>query len=142
MFLALGILVIIVSVLLTLIVLIQNPKGGVLSSTFGSMGNQILGANRSTDVVEKITWGLAGILGVLCVASIFILPSGNVQTTTSPSQQKSEIEEAIKSGKSASTLPTAPLPNSAAPATQPATSPAPAGNTQSQPTQQPAAPKK
>lgn len=142
MFLALGILVIIVLILLTLIVLIQNPKGGVLSSTFGSMGNQILGANRSTDVVEKITWGLAGILGVLCVASIFILPSSNVQNTASPNQQKSEIEEAIKSGKSASTLPAAPLPSSAAPAAQPNTSTAPTSNAQQQPAQQPTAPKK
>jgi len=42
-----------------LVVLIQNPKGGGIDSTFGgSQANQMLGASRSTDMIEKITWGL------------------------------------------------------------------------------------
>lgn len=110
MFILLGILVIAISTLLILIVLIQNPKGGVLSSTFGSMGNQILGANRSTDVVEKITWGLAGGLMVLSIASIFLLPSGSeLKSGSSASQQQSAVEEAIKNNKSTA-LPSVPTP--------------------------------
>lgn len=58
----------IVCLLLMLVVLVQNPKGGGIDSTFGgSQANQMLGASRSTDVIEKITWGLAAALFVLCV---------------------------------------------------------------------------
>lgn len=58
----------VVCLLLMLVVLVQNPKGGGIDSTFGgSQANQMLGASRSTDVIEKITWGLAAALFVLCV---------------------------------------------------------------------------
>jgi preprotein translocase subunit SecG len=64
-----GILVIIASVVLGLIVLIQNPKGGGLSSSFGGFGNQIMGVKQTTDVLEKGTWLFAAIVGVLCIVS-------------------------------------------------------------------------
>jgi len=58
----------IVCLLLMLVVLVQNPKGGGIDSTFGgSQANQMLGASRSTDVIEKITWALAAALFALCV---------------------------------------------------------------------------
>lgn len=58
----------VVCLLLMLVVLVQNPKGGGIDSTFGgSQANQMLGASRSTDVIEKITWGLAAALFILCV---------------------------------------------------------------------------
>lgn len=116
MFILLGIVIIVISLLLTLIVLIQNPKGGVMSSAFGSMGNQILGANRSTDVIEKITWYLAAGLIGLSIASLFILPSSGDSLKDSSTQQKSEIEEALKNNKGTSTLPSAPMPTNTAPA--------------------------
>jgi preprotein translocase subunit SecG len=53
------VIIILVCLMLGFIVLIQNPKGGGLSATFGQAGNQLLGAQRSTDMVEKWTWGLA-----------------------------------------------------------------------------------
>jgi preprotein translocase subunit SecG len=57
-----------VCLLLMLVVLIQNPKGGGIDSTFGgSQANQVFGASRSTDMIEKITWGLAAALFTLCV---------------------------------------------------------------------------
>ena len=60
----------IVCLLLMLVVLVQNPKGGGIDSTFGgSQANQMLGASRSTDVIEKITWGLAAVLFVLCIVT-------------------------------------------------------------------------
>ncbi len=69
-----GILVIIASVILGLIVLIQNPKGGGLSSSFGGFGNQIMGVKQTTDVLEKGTWLFAGIVGILCVISPAFIP--------------------------------------------------------------------
>lgn len=73
-----GILVIIASVILGLIVLIQNPKGGGLSSSFGGFGNQLMGVKQTTDVLEKGTWLFAAIVGVLCLLSpAFIPKTGN-----------------------------------------------------------------
>ncbi len=74
-----GILVIIASAILGLIVLIQNPKGGGLSSSFGGFGNQLMGVKQTTDVLEKGTWLFAAIVGILCLLSpAFIPKSGNV----------------------------------------------------------------
>ncbi|HEX2627354.1 MAG TPA: preprotein translocase subunit SecG [Chitinophagaceae bacterium] len=88
-------LIIIASLVLGLIVLIQNPKGGGLSGTFGGIGNQFMGVKQTTDILEKGTWIFAGIIGVLCLtASLFIrggsgggnipniTPAGQTQGTT------------------------------------------------------------
>ena len=71
-----AILAAIVGVLLIVIVLIQNPKGGGVDSTFGgNSANQMFGAARSTDIVEKISWGLGAGLFALCIAATFFLKS-------------------------------------------------------------------
>lgn len=62
------VLIIIVCVFLALIVLIQNPKGGGLDSSFAS-ANQIGGVKRTADFLEKSTWTLAAALFVLCLVS-------------------------------------------------------------------------
>ena len=71
MVLLITILIAIISVFLILIILLQNPKGGGLNSTFGGSqaANQIIGAANSTDLLEKTTWVLAGALIVLCLFS-------------------------------------------------------------------------
>ena len=69
-----GILVIIASIILGLIVLIQNPKGGGLSSSFGGFGNQLMGVKQTTDVLEKGTWLFAAIVGILCLLSPAFIP--------------------------------------------------------------------
>ncbi len=77
MLVGLTILIAIVCVILTLVVLIQNPKGGGVDSTFGGQSaNQMFGAAKSTDFVEKLTWGLAIVLFILCIlATFFVTPS-------------------------------------------------------------------
>lgn len=60
------ILIILVCVLLSLIVLVQNPKGGGLDSSFSS-ANQIGGVKRTADFLEKSTWTLTIVLFVLCL---------------------------------------------------------------------------
>lgn len=91
-----GILVILASVILGLIVLIQNPKGGGLTSGFGGIGNQLMGVKQTTDVLEKGTWLFAAIVGLLCVLSpMFIPKSGGsssandelIKGVTAPKQQ-------------------------------------------------------
>ena len=66
------ILILINCILLLLIILAQNPKGGGLSSSFGRGGNQIMGAKRTTDFLEKTTWTLAIALILLSVASSYV----------------------------------------------------------------------
>ncbi len=71
---ALTVLIALIAVLLMGAVLIQNPKGGGVDSTFGgSQANQMFGAAKSTDFIEKITWYLAIAIFVLCIATTFFL---------------------------------------------------------------------
>ncbi len=68
------ILISLVCVLLMAAVLIQNPKGGGVDSTFGGQSaNQMFGAAKSTDFIEKITWGLAAALMILCIFTTFLV---------------------------------------------------------------------
>ncbi|QBQ42646.1 preprotein translocase subunit SecG [Sphingobacterium psychroaquaticum] len=68
------ILIVLVSVLLAFIVLIQNPKGGGLSSGFAGSSN-LMGVQRTGDFLEKGTWGLVITLMVLCIAFNILGPS-------------------------------------------------------------------
>jgi len=63
------VLVILAAILMCGIVLIQESKGGGLASGFSS-SNQIMGVRKTTDFLEKATWGLAIIMVVLSVVSM------------------------------------------------------------------------
>ncbi|MDO3626850.1 preprotein translocase subunit SecG [Mucilaginibacter sp. BT774] len=67
MYLILVILAVVVCVLLGAIVLIQNPKGGGLTSNFSS-SSQLMGVQKTGDFLEKGTWILAISLMVLSLA--------------------------------------------------------------------------
>ena len=100
------ILAIIVAVLLGLVVLIQNPKGGGLGSGFGNVGNQIFGAQRSTDVVEKATWYLSIALLVLCLGSAWMTKSTSKKVV--PQKVESAVEKNIDKYKNLPQMPAAP----------------------------------
>ena len=68
MYTALIVLIVIAALLLGLVVLMQNSKGGGLSSTFAS-SSQFMGVRKTADFLEKLTWGLAIGIVVLCFAS-------------------------------------------------------------------------
>ena len=84
------ILIVIVSLLLMGIVLIQNSKGGGLASGFSS-SNQIVGVQKTTDFLEKGTWGLAIALLALCLVSTMTI--SNTTSTAVQTAQESEIED-------------------------------------------------
>lgn len=67
-------LILIVSVLLAIIVLVQNSKGGGLAANF-SAPNQIMGVRRTTDFLEKATWTLAAALVVLSLIATISIKS-------------------------------------------------------------------
>ena len=63
------ILIVIAAILLTLLVLVQNSKGGGLASGFAS-GNQVMGAPRTTDFLEKTTWTLIALIVAFSIAAV------------------------------------------------------------------------
>lgn len=81
----LTVLIIIVCVLLAIAVLIQNSKGGGLVAGTGSV-TQVAGVKASSEI-EKITWGLAIALVVLCLISTTTISSPNQETTKSSVQE-------------------------------------------------------
>ena len=82
------ILVVIVCVVLGLIVLIQNPKGGGLSGTLAGFNNQFMGVKQTTDVLEKGTWIFASALVVLCIVSTLFISDGVSSSGTDTSKLK------------------------------------------------------
>ncbi|MDR0660549.1 MAG: preprotein translocase subunit SecG [Prevotellaceae bacterium] len=67
MFVAICVLLIIASILLVLVVLVQNSKGGGLAANFAA-GNQTFGVRQTADYLEKATWTLAIVVLILCLA--------------------------------------------------------------------------
>lgn len=67
-------LIVLASVLMCLIVLIQNSKGGGLAAGFAS-SNQIMGVRKTTDFLEKATWSIAVFMVVISVFAAYSLPS-------------------------------------------------------------------
>lgn len=69
-------LVVIAAVLMCLVVLIQESKGGGLASSFAS-SNQIMGVRKTTDFIEKLTWGLAAAMVLFSILSAFYIPTAS-----------------------------------------------------------------
>ena len=66
MYTSIVILVVLASILMCLIVLVQESKGGGLAADYSSF-NQMAGAPKTTNFIEKATWGLAIVMIVLSV---------------------------------------------------------------------------
>ena len=56
------VLIVLVAIMMIFIVLIQESKGGGLASNFSST-NSIMGVRKTTDIIEKLTWGLPAMPG-------------------------------------------------------------------------------
>lgn len=92
MFVVISVLIIIVCLILALVVLVQNSKGGGLASNFGQ-GNQVMGVKKTADFLEKATWGLAIGLIVFSLLASFSIPNNQKikkqdfeQTQTAPAE--------------------------------------------------------
>ena len=77
MYLLFVILMVIAALLMCFIVLIQNSKGGGLASGFSS-SNAIMGVRKTTDFLEKATWGLAIFMVVMSIATAYVVPRSAV----------------------------------------------------------------
>ena len=101
-----GTIIIIASIILGVIILIQNPKGGGLTSSLGGFGNQLMGVRQTTDILEKGTWLFAGIIGLLCITSALFIPK-----TGGSNSRENLINEAPVGTPLAPQNNTAPLPS-------------------------------
>jgi preprotein translocase subunit SecG len=106
-----GTIIILASVILGVIILIQNPKGGGLTSSFGGFGNQLMGVKQTTDILEKGTWIFAGIIGVLCITSAMFIP----KTGGTNSREKLINEAPVGTPLAPQNNNTAPLPTTPQP---------------------------
>lgn len=85
----LSILTIIAAILLVIVVLIQNPKGGGLSSSFGS-AHQLGGVRKTTDVLEKGTWFLA--IAIMVLSLVSAIGTGNQVVNTENVKTDTEVK--------------------------------------------------
>jgi len=133
MYTLITILIFLASVLLVLIVLVQNSKGGGLASNF-SASNQVMGVRKTTDFLEKATWTLIIAISLLSITSAGFITTSE-DAVAEQSIIKDEVEKAVAidpnltSPKFNSEAPTAAKTTAEAPATAPAAkseAPAPA----------------
>ncbi|TAE68250.1 MAG: preprotein translocase subunit SecG [Bacteroidetes bacterium] len=82
------VLIVLACLLLGFVVLIQNPKGGGLSSAVGGFSNQVMGVKQTTDVLEKGTWIFAGLIAVLALASTLVLKNAGTKSVKNDLIQK------------------------------------------------------
>ncbi|MDR1847116.1 MAG: preprotein translocase subunit SecG [Bacteroidales bacterium] len=81
MYVFVTILAIIVAILLALVVLVQNSKGGGLAANFAAQ-TQVMGVRKTADFLEKATWSLAVALLVLSLAATALVPKQSTIDTT------------------------------------------------------------
>lgn len=101
MFTFISVLIFIAAVLLVLIVLVQNSKGGGLAANF-SASNQVMGVRKTADFLEKATWTLAGSLLFLSILASATIPRGEAEV------ERSLIEDQIEQTIDPSAVPAFP----------------------------------
>ncbi len=74
-------LIVFLCILLILVILAQNSKGGGLSSQFGgSAASNIIGVKKTGDLLEKLTWGFVIAIMVLSLSTSFMTPGSKGPT--------------------------------------------------------------
>ena len=128
------ILIVIAAVLMIGLVLIQESKGGGLSSSFAGY-NQVAGVRKTTDFIEKATWGLAAAMVVISILCAWVAP-----TATTDSSVMENIENPVTNpnnlpgfGASQQKDAKAPATDAAAPAAEKPATEAPAAEAPAQP---------
>ena len=103
MYVLLTILIVIAAVLLILLVLVQNSKGGGLAAGFSS-GNQVMGAPKTADFLEKASWTLAGIIIALSILAVGVNKSQK-DAIEEGSAITEQVQEAFEAEQAAQAVP-------------------------------------
>jgi len=74
------ILIVIAAILMIGIVLIQESKGGGLSSSFAGY-NQVAGVRKTTDFIEKATWTLAAAMVAISIICAWVAPTASTDSS-------------------------------------------------------------
>ena len=93
MYIFITILIVIAAILLTLLVLVQNSKGGGLAAGFAS-GNQVMGAPKTADFLEKATWTLIALIVVFSIAAVGFSAGQKEVADEQSTIQVEEVEQA------------------------------------------------
>jgi len=106
MYIALISIIIFICVLLILVVLSQNSKGGGLSNQFGAGSSNLIGVKRTGDLLEKLTWGLAiGLVVLALSANMLIDKNAGGAAGRSASQQRASQQSAAPAAAPAPVVP-------------------------------------
>src|SRR5882672_6260773 len=96
------ILAMVASVLLVLVVLAQNSKGGGLSSQFGGSGaSNLIGVKKTGDILERLTWAFAIAIMLLSLGTNLL----DASTGSDDILEKVKTERLQQSPKQDNTLP-------------------------------------
>ena len=124
-------LIVLAALLMCFVVLIQNSKGGGLASSFAS-SNQIMGVRKTTDFIEKLTWGTAAFMVIVSIFAAYALPTHVEESSVI---MKQAVEEQTTNPLNAPTGFAAPATESEAPAAE-TTAPATETSTTETPAEQ------
>tara|TARA_A100001015_G_scaffold119836_1_gene132870 strand:+ start:86 stop:352 length:267 start_codon:yes stop_codon:yes gene_type:complete len=86
--------------------MVQNPKGGGLSSSFGGDTQQIGGVKKTTDFLDKTTWILSSFILILILFSNITLntENDNFESDLIQNQEQLDIEEVLENSEDDSAL--------------------------------------
>ena len=104
MYVLLTILIIIAAVLLILLVLVQNSKGGGLAAGFSS-GNQVMGAPKTADFLEKASWTLIAIIVALSIVAVGVKKSEAAAAAVEGSVVAEQAQEEREAAQAAQAVP-------------------------------------
>ena len=99
------ILIMIASILLIIIVMAQNPKGGGLSGTFGGTSSAQFGVQRTNDFMEKATWILGASIIVLILLSVILTAKPSSRLQQAPAKKEAPAPQTAPGTNSTTTLP-------------------------------------
>ena len=119
------ILIVIAAILMIGIVLIQESKGGGLSSSFAGY-NQVAGVRKTTDFIEKATWGLAAAMVIISIVCAWVAPTASADQSVMENIENPVTNPNNLPGFGASQQKDATAPAATAPATKAPAAEAPA----------------
>jgi len=103
------ILIMILSILLIVIVMAQNPKGGGLSGTFGGTSSAQFGVQRTNDFMEKATWTLGITITALILLSVVLTAKPTTTLKPAPTQREAPAPQTAPATNNPA-VPAAPMP--------------------------------
>lgn len=96
------IVILLLCAILGFFVLVQKPKGNGLSGSFGSIGAQVMGVQKSGDTFEKGTWYTMAAIAALSIATVYTIPR---VVNTNQQQEQTQENQAAPQDQSAAPNP-------------------------------------